>query len=124
VCSSDLDLREAARAQAFDMMRQGKSGHRSSRGEEFDVRFASYLGNAELYRARGENAASDRRADPAGEAKARRLFKSWLESSGHRQNLVQPDYLHVSTGVVQRGEELWAVQIFWSDPVENSLLFQ
>jgi uncharacterized protein YkwD len=111
-------LREAARAQAIDNMRRGKSSHRSGRGEEFSTRFAAYVDDAELYPARGENAASDRRKDAADEAKARRLFKSWLESSGHRRNLMSRDYEFVSTGVIQRGTELWAVQIFWSKPRE------
>ena len=111
-------LREAARAQAIDNMRRGKSSHRSGRGEEFSTRFAAYVDDAELYPARGENAASDRRKDEADKSKARRLFKSWLESSGHRRNLMSRDYEFVSTGVVQRGSELWAVQIFWSKPRE------
>ena len=111
-------LREAARAQAIDNMRRGKSSHRSGRGEEFSTRFAAYVDDAELYPARGENAASDRHKDDVDEAKARRLFKSWLESSGHRRNLMSRDYEFVSTGVVQRGTELWAVQIFWSKPRE------
>jgi uncharacterized protein YkwD len=111
-------LREAARAQAIDNMRRGKSSHRSGRGEEFSTRFAAYVDDANLYPARGENAASDRRKDAADEAKARRLFKSWLESSGHRRNLMSRDYEFVSTGVIQRGNEIWAVQIFWSKPRE------
>jgi len=111
-------LREAARAQAIDNMRRGKSSHRSGRGEEFSTRFAAYVEDAELYPARGENAASDRRKDAADDAKARRIFKSWLESSSHRRNLMSRDYEFVSTGVIQRGTELWAVQIFWSKPRE------
>jgi uncharacterized protein YkwD len=115
--ASDM-LREAARAQAIDNMRRGKSSHRSNRGEEFGTRFSAYVDDAELYPARGENAASDRRDDAANEAKARRLFKSWLDSSGHRRNLMSRDYEFVSTGVIQRGNEIWAVQIFWSKPKE------
>jgi hypothetical protein len=38
------------------------------------------------------------------------------------------DYEFISTGAVQRGDELWAVQIFWSRPVEaqssGGLFFQ
>jgi len=117
-------MREAARAQAIDNLRRGKSSHRSGRGEELGTRFAAYVEDAELYPARGENAASDRRDDAAGEAKARRLFKSWLESSGHRRNLMSRDYEFVSTGVVQRGSEIWAVQIFWSKPREQKNIFQ
>ncbi|MBL8906361.1 MAG: hypothetical protein JNM20_06770 [Rhizobiales bacterium] len=117
-------LREAARAQAIDNMRRGKSSHRSGRGEEFSTRFAAYVDDPDLYPARGENAASDRRDDAADAAKARRLFKSWLESSGHRRNLMSRDYEFVSTGVVQRGSELWAVQIFWSKPRAQKNIFQ
>jgi uncharacterized protein YkwD len=82
------------------------------------------MDEAELYPARGENAASDRKKGEAGEAKARRLFASWIDSSGHRRNLMSRDYEFVSTGVIQRGDELWAVQIFWSKPKEQTPLFQ
>ena len=117
-------LREAARAQAIDNMRRGKSSHRSNRGEEFSTRFSADVDDAELYPARGENAASDRHDDAADEAKACRLFKSWLDSSGHRRNLMSRDYEFVSSGVIQRGNELWAVQIFWSKPREQKNIFQ
>jgi uncharacterized protein YkwD len=121
--ASDL-LRDAARAQAADNMLRGKSSHRSRRGDEFGSRFAAYMGDPDLYPARGENAASDRKKGEAGEGKARRLFASWVKSSGHRRNLMSRDYEFVSTGVIQKGDELWAVQIFWSKQKENTPLFQ
>ena len=121
--ASDL-LRDAARAQAADNMLRGKSSHRSRRGDEFGSRFAAYMDDPDLYPARGENAASDRKKGEAGEGKARRLFASWVKSSGHRRNLMSRDYEFVSTGVIQRGDELWAVQIFWSKPREKAPLFQ
>jgi uncharacterized protein YkwD len=114
--ASDL-MREAARAQAADMMFAGKSNHRSRAGHSFDARFGAYVEDVELYRARGENAASERKKGPADESKARALFALWLDSSGHRRNLMKRDYEFVSTGVIQRGAELWAVQVFWSKPV-------
>lgn len=114
--ASDL-MREAARAQAADMMLAGKSNHRSRAGHSFDQRFGAYVDEVELYRARGENAASDRRKGPADETKARAVFALWLASGEHRRNLMKRDYEYVSTGVIQRGEELWAVQIFWSKPM-------
>lgn len=115
--ASDL-MREAARAQAADMMFAGKSGHESRAGHSFSQRFGAYVEDADLYRARGENAASDRKRGPANESKARALFDLWIDSGGHRRNLMSRDYEFVSTGVIQRGEELWAVQIFWSKPME------
>lgn len=119
-------MREMARAQAADMMGLGRSGHSSSGGYRFDQRFGAYVEDVELYRARGENAASDRRKGETGKAKAKRLFQLWLDSGGHRRNLMKRDYEFVSTGVIQRGDELWAVQIFWSRPVEpgSNPLFQ
>lgn len=114
--ASDM-MREAARAQAADMMFAGKSRHTSRQGHSFDQRFSAYAQADLLYKARGENAASDRKKGPADASKARGLFKLWLESSGHRRNLMKRDYEFVSTGVIQRGDELWAVQIFWSKPV-------
>lgn len=122
--ASDM-LREAARAQAADMMYAGKSRHTSRAGHSFDQRFGAYVEAAELYKARGENAASDRKKGPADLAKAKGLFDLWLDSSGHRRNLMKRDYEFVSTGVIQRGNELWAVQIFWSkkmEPGSNPLL--
>jgi uncharacterized protein YkwD len=113
--ASDL-MREAARAQAADMMYAGKSNHRSRAGHSFDQRFGAYVGDSDLYRARGENAASIRKRSSADQGKARALFDLWLDSGGHRRNLMKRDYEFVSTGVIQRGEELWAVQIFWSKP--------
>jgi uncharacterized protein YkwD len=114
--ASDM-MREAARAQAADMMFAGKSNHKSRVGHSFDERFGAYVEAVELYRARGENAASDRKKGPVDEARARALFELWLDSSGHRRNLMKRDYEFVSTGVIQRGDELWAVQIFWSKPI-------
>jgi uncharacterized protein YkwD len=121
--ASDL-MRVAARAQAADMMVMGKSKHVSRKGHRFATRFEAFVEPDVLYRVKGENAASDRRRGPADATKARRIFQSWLDSGGHRRNLMQRDYAFVSTGVVQRGDELWAVQIFWSAPEQPSLLFQ
>jgi len=127
VAATEL-MRIAARAQAADMMLSGVSGHRSRNGESFHRRFGSFVADIDLYRARGENAASERHKGPVDKAKAKRLFELWLGSRGHRQNLMKRDYEFVSTGAVQRGDELWAVQIFWSRPVEaqsnGGLFFQ
>ncbi len=123
--ASDM-LREAARAQAADMMLAGKSLHVSRKGHKFADRFGAYVEDIDLFAARGERAASDGRKSPANKVKVERLFQSWLASSGHRRNLMLRDYKYVSTGVIQRGNELWAVQIFWSKPREpgSNLLIQ
>jgi uncharacterized protein YkwD len=117
-------LETAARAQALDTMASGRSGHLSRNGQGFDVRFRAFQPDPAKKYGSGENAASDRRRGDADGPKAMRLFKLWVDSSGHRENLLNERYKFVSSGVVQRGSELWAVQIFWSDPKTGGGLFQ
>jgi uncharacterized protein YkwD len=105
-------LKRAARAQALDMALGQYVGHDSRNGYRFSQRFAAYADPAAVgYH--GENAARDRRRGSVDEARARRLFGQWLDSSGHRRNLLNPAYGYIATGAVQVGGALYAVQIFW-----------
>jgi uncharacterized protein YkwD len=60
----------------------------------------------------GENAARVSPRGTANAAKAQKLMDQWIKSRGHRKNLVSRDYVSVATGVVQRGDKLYAVQVF------------
>jgi uncharacterized protein YkwD len=122
--AADGAMRDAARVQAIDMMLAGKSSHRSRTGHDFRARFKAFFHADNMAWASGENAASDRRQGPADRRKAQKLFQSWVESSGHRRNLLNGRYAYVSTGVVQRGDELWSVQIFWSEPIATTFFVQ
>ena len=104
-----------ARAQAVDMMLNGYVGHKSSSGHEFDSRMRAFVGSSLMMMPRmGENAARDTQKGEADESKARRLFQQWVESRPHRKTLLNSSYKFVSTGVVQRGNKIWAVQIFFA----------
>ena len=107
-------LRDAARAQAVDMMLNGYVGHRASSGHEFDSRMRAFLGISMGLPQMAENAARDTQKGEADSAKARRLFQQWVESRPHRKSLLNGDYKFVSTGAVQRGNKIWAVQIFFA----------
>jgi uncharacterized protein YkwD len=120
----DPTLRDAARAQAIDMMLSGRSSHLSSRGESFTTRFSAFVSADNTAWASGENAASDRHDGPIDKGRAKQLFQLWLDSTGHRKNMLNGRYVHVSTGAVQRGDELWSVQIFWSEPIRTNLMMQ
>lgn len=108
-------LRDAARAQAIDMMLNGYVGHKASTGQEFDSRMRAFLslGNPFSMPQMAENAARDTQKGEADAAKAQRLFQQWVESGPHRKALLNSGYKFVSTGVVQRGNNIWAIQIFW-----------
>ena len=107
-------LRDAARAQAVDMMLNGYVGHRASTGHEFDSRMRVFLGSPMRLPQMAENAARDTQKGEADAAKARRLFQQWVESRAHRKTLLNSGYSLVSTGVVQRANKIWAVQIFFA----------
>ncbi|MGI9413551.1 MAG: CAP domain-containing protein [Hyphomicrobiales bacterium] len=110
VASNGL-LLPAARAQAVEMLTGDFVGHRSKSGYRFGARFEAFAG--EERGRHGENAARDRQPGPVDRTKARRLFQQWLDSTGHRRNLMHRDYKYVSTGVIERGNHLYAVQIYW-----------
>ena len=109
-------LQKAARAQAIDMMLNGYVGHKASTGQEFDSRMRAFLslGNPFTMPQMAENAARDTQKGEADAARARRLFQQWVESRPHRKSLLNGGYKFVSTGVVQRGNKIWAIQIFWA----------
>jgi uncharacterized protein YkwD len=109
--ASDL-LRDAARAQALEMFKGDYVGHQSQSGYQFKHRFAAFA-DPWVHGNHGENVARDRQAGAVDRAKARRLFRQWLDSTGHRRNLMSPTYRYVSTGAVEVGHHLYAVQIFW-----------
>jgi uncharacterized protein YkwD len=108
-------FKTAARAQAIDMVLGDFVGHTSLKGYSFHARFAAFAEDPDQFPARGENAARERSSGPAGPAKAKKLFQQWLDSGGHRRNLMNRSYNRVSTGVVQKGNQLYAVQVFWTE---------
>ena len=118
---SDPLFQAAARAHAADMMLHNFMGHRASTGQDFDSRMRVFVDDITRFPAMAENAARESQNSPADTAKARKLFQQWIESGPHRKTLRSRDYAFVSTGVVQRGNVIWAVQIFWAKPRDKGL---
>jgi uncharacterized protein YkwD len=104
------DATIAARAQALDMLKGNYVGHQSASGYRFGQRVEAFVGETEVA---SENAARDRLPGEADKRKAARLFKQWVDSTGHRRNMLSRDPDEMSVGVIQAGNHLYAVQIFW-----------
>lgn len=104
-------LIEAARAQAAEMVLGNFVGHHTRGGFDFGDRIRAYMPDFEDLR--GENAARDRKGGASAKSQANRLFNQWLDSGRHRRNLIRTEYRFVSTGAIQVGKHLYAVQIFW-----------
>jgi len=114
----------AARAHAADMMINGFMGHRSSTGQDFDSRMRSFVDDITRFPGMGENAARDTQKSPVDAKKARALFGQWVKSRSHRKALVSRNYQFVSTGVIQNGNKIWAVQIFFATPRAQGMFSQ
>lgn len=119
--TADPAFEDAARAHAADMMLNNFLGHSSSTGQSFQGRMTAFAGDVTKYPSIGENAARDTRDTPVDAAKAQDLFRQWVESPPHRRNLVNRSFAFVSTGVIQRGNSIWAVQIFFATPRAKGL---
>lgn len=117
----DDAFQTAARAHAADMMLNGFMGHSASTGQSFQGRLAAFAGDVTKYPSIGENAARDTQDTPADEAKAQALFQQWVNSRVHRKVMVNRSFRFVSTGVIQRGNKIWAVQIFFGTPRKKGL---
>lgn len=120
----DKMLLTAARAHAADMMLNNFMGHRASTGHNFDSRMRVFVDDITRFPGMAENAARESQKTPVNTAKAQRLFQQWVKSRSHRKALVSREYAFVSTGVVQRGNSIWAVQIFWARPREKGMFSQ
>jgi uncharacterized protein YkwD len=120
---ADPSFQIAARAHAADMMINGFMGHSSSTGLGFDSRMRVFVDDITKYPSLAENAARDTQKTPVGSGKARALFQQWVESRPHRKALLNRSYRYVSTGVIQKGNSIWAVQIFFGEPRKQGLFF-
>jgi uncharacterized protein YkwD len=106
-------MKVAARAQALDMALGGYVGHTSRNGYGFMQRFAAFADTKVVGR-HSENAAMNWQTNGTiDQARAKTLFQQWVNSSGHRRNLLKPMFGYVATGAVEIGDSLYAVQIFW-----------
>lgn len=98
----DWELQRVARVKACDMAEKGYFSHTSpTYGSPFDM--MKQFGIS--YRSAGENIAQGQRT-PA------EVMQAWMNSSGHRANILKSDYTHIGIGYCQNGNN-W-VQMFIS----------
>jgi uncharacterized YkwD family protein len=88
----DYRLVQTARAKSNDMIRGHYFDHQSpTLGSPFDQMKKAGI----AYRYAGENI--------AGNPSAAGAMTSWMNSSGHRANILNPDFKHIGIGVVDGG---------------------
>ena len=88
----DYRLVQTARAKSRDMIKGGYFDHQSpTLGSPFDQMRKAGI----PYRYAGENI--------AGNSSAAGAMVSWMNSSGHRANILNPNFNHIGIGVVDGG---------------------
>lgn len=103
--SANPQLTQAADAYAGEMARRGWLAHTTSDGAGVESRAeaAGYVDWAYL----AENLATGPGA-PAADA----LITSWLNSPGHRRNILSPDLREIGVGCYVAGARYWCAQEF------------
>ncbi|HRY84556.1 MAG TPA: CAP domain-containing protein [Candidatus Cloacimonadota bacterium] len=104
-------LSELARRQSDNMRRHKFFDHKDQEGLTVGGRQEKYLPRLKI-NSIGENLAylsnSEKRFTP------QEIVQGWMESPGHRANILSPDFTHLGVGVVTKGDKLWATQNFAS----------
>ena|SRR6476620_4733068 len=96
----DWELQRTARVKACDMAQKGYFSHQSpTYGSPFDM--MKQFGIS--YRTAGENIAQGQRS-PA------EVMQAWMNSQGHRENILKREYTHIGVGYCAQGNH-W-VQMF------------
>ncbi|WP_028784880.1 CAP domain-containing protein [Thalassobacillus devorans] len=90
---ADAELSKVARDKSQDMASNGYFSHNSPNyGSPFDM-MKSYGID---YRTAGENIAK-------GQRSPQEVVNAWMNSEGHRKNIMNPDFTHIGVGYVENG---------------------
>ncbi len=98
----DAALQRAARAHSDDQCRTGRLSHTGSDGSSFSERARA---QGAVFCAGGENVAG-------GQRTAQDAMNSWMNSSGHRRNILSSQYRRIGVGYVSCGGRPYWTQVF------------
>ncbi len=102
----DSRLVAAARQHSQEMCDLEYFSHRSPIPEYESLAMRGKLAGITSYRALGENIAST--TAPSPEA----FVEMWMDSEGHRKNILREAFTHIGVGVVDCGGTTYATQMF------------
>jgi uncharacterized YkwD family protein/spore coat assembly protein SafA len=89
----DWELQRTARIKSCDMAQKGYFSHNSATyGSPFDMMKSFGIS----YRTAGENIAK-------GQRTPQEVMTAWMNSSGHRANILKADFTHIGVGYCEQG---------------------
>ena len=102
---TDPGLVRIAREYSCALLELGALSHQDGSGKTVSDRV---LAAGKPYQAVGENLASSSGAgDPVDAA-----VGAWMRSTGHRENILRPDFVETGVGACRKGETYYFTQIF------------
>lgn len=107
--------RNAARGHSADMLNRHYFSHTDPQGRSLKDRLPANL----CARQWGENIWTGSGYDTRQSQKlAQKIVVGWMNSPGHRKNILDPGYTHLGVGVMTKNQEVRATQVFIGvDPV-------
>ena len=102
--SLNSQLNQAAQRQAADLARQGRLSHGGSDGSTMQTRIED---TGYQWTAIGENIAM-------GQRDAEAVMESWMNSPGHRRNILNPTFSEMGIGYIEAAGAKYWVQVFAS----------
>jgi uncharacterized protein YkwD len=109
--AKDEELRSAARDFSNDMLVRRFFDHTTPEGLTFEDRLEKQYPHR--VQAMGENIWSGSGYDPGRTQNlAKEIVNDWLNSPGHRENVLSPDFTHLGVGVSARHDSIRATQEF------------
>lgn len=111
--TNQAGLGGVARAHSDDMLARDYLSHVNPEGKDPGDRIAAAGITVTAW---GENIAmSQGLADPVGE-----IVQGWMDSPGHRENILRAGWTHTGVGVAQSGDTFYFTQVFATMPAAKS----
>jgi uncharacterized protein YkwD len=105
----DESCRDAARGHSADMFNRHYFSHTDPEGRSVKERLTANL----ALRQWGENIWTGCGYNPRQiQHLAQVIMAGWMNSSGHRKNILSPEYTHLGVGVITNYQEVKATQVF------------
>ncbi len=105
----DESCRDAGRGHSADMFVRNYFDHTDPEGRSVKERLPANP----ACRLWGENIWTGRGFDPSQtQHLAKMIMDSWMNSPGHRKNILSPGYTHLGVGVITNYQEVKATQVF------------
>lgn len=108
-------LADIARHYSQELLQARQLDHIDARGHGPALRVA--YDHRRMIALVGENlAAFSGRWPTQGDALVEQMVQGWMDSPGHRRNILRPDYSHLGVGLALMGSELRCTQLFAATP--------